>query len=128
MERGKDMAAWYHGSNLRLTVLRAGSTVTKNKALAEAFSHRPSVLCMEDSGEIVHNGREAGFLYCVDEPAEEGRDVYQHPRSSVEAGVEFLTARPLRLRLIGGVPPPTEAEAWAAERAIEERLRAQNKP
>ena len=127
MERGKDMEVWYHGSNLRLTVLRAGSTVTKNKALAEAFSHRPSVLCMEDSGEIVHNGREAGFLYCIDEPAEEGRDVYPHPRSSMAAGLEFLTTRPLRLRLIETVPPPTEEEAQAAAQTIEELLRAQNK-
>ena len=120
------MPVWYHGSNLRLTVLRAGSTVTKDKALAEAFSHRPSVLCMEDSGKIVHNGKGAGFLYYIDEPAEEGRDVYPHPRSSMEAGLEFLTTRPLRLRLIETVPP-SGAETEAAKRAIEERLRAQNK-
>ena len=121
------MPVWHHGSNLRLAVLRTGSTVTKNKALAEAFSHRPSVLCMEDSGGIVHNGREAGFLYCIDEPAEEGRDVYPHPRSSMEAGLEFLTTRPLRSRLIETVPLPSGVEAEDAKRTIEERLRAQNK-
>jgi hypothetical protein len=33
----------YHGSQQVLTVLRAGSTITRNRRLAEAFSHRPVV-------------------------------------------------------------------------------------
>lgn len=54
--------------------------------------------------------------------------MYPHPRSSMEAGLEFLTTRPLRLRLIETVPPSSEAEAQAAGQVIEERLRTQNKP
>ena len=41
---------WYHGSNARFDILRAGSTVTQWKELAEAFSHKPSCLSCEDDG------------------------------------------------------------------------------
>lgn len=116
------MAVWYHGSNISLTHLRAGSTITKDSALAEAFSHKPAVLCRDDDGTILHTGTEHGFLYCIDEPVAEGVDCYQHPRSSMEPGLEFLTARPLRLRLISGCPPPSEAEASRAAQAIQHVL------
>ena len=32
---------WYHGSNKKFSLLREGSTITPNRALAEAFSHKP---------------------------------------------------------------------------------------
>ena len=36
---------WYHGSPMLLSELRAGSTITQWRALAEAFSHKPHRLC-----------------------------------------------------------------------------------
>lgn len=85
---------WYHGSPMELTVLACQSTVTQWKALAEAFSHKPSQLVYDEiNGRIQHNGTLRGFLYVVDEPVKIGTDVYQHPRSAMDAGVEWLTAR-----------------------------------
>ena len=58
---------WYHGSNIMFDTLREGSTITQWKALAEAFSHKPSCLSYDDDGSIEHNGTEDGFLYIIDE-------------------------------------------------------------
>ncbi len=90
---------WYHGSNRILTELRIGSTITQWKELAEAFSHKPSVLGYDDEGNIVHNGSEKGFLYIVDEPIKVGVDIYQHPASTMDKNAEFLTKKVLALRL-----------------------------
>ena len=90
---------WYHGSNQLFSVLRAGSTITQWRELAEAFSHKPTLLCCEDDGRIFHNGEAQGFLYVLDEPVEIGVDVYQHPRTTMDPGAEFLTARPIKVRL-----------------------------
>lgn len=97
-------APWFHGSNVKLTTLRTGSTVTQWRELAEAFSHKPSTLYYEDDGSIFHNGTEPGFLYVVDEPVELDNTVYQHPRSTMEPGMEFLTRRELRLKLLCELP------------------------
>ncbi len=94
-------AIWYHGSDARFDVLRTGSTVTRWKRLAEAFSHRPTWLSTDDSGQIRHNGCAPGFLYRVDELAHIGVDLTPHPRTTMDAGVEYLTCRPLRVLLIG---------------------------
>lgn len=91
---------WYHGSNVLFTTLRVGSTVTQWKALAEAFSHKPTVLCTEDDGSISHNGMEKGYLYVIDEPVQVGTDVYPHPRTTMDESAEFLTRRPLKVRMI----------------------------
>lgn len=92
---------WYHGTNLQLDILTEGSTVTQWKELAEAFATKPSRL---EYGEIfspiVHNGTEKGMLYIVDEPVRLDIDIYQHPRSAMNGGVELLTKRPLRLKRI----------------------------
>ena len=40
---------WYHGSNVMFEVLRKGSTVTQWRALAEAFSHKPTELGYDDN-------------------------------------------------------------------------------
>lgn len=99
----REASAWYHGSPLVLTELAAGSTITQWKQLAEAFSHKPSLLeYNEILGEITHNGVLDGRLYVVDEPVHIGVDVYPHPRSSMDEGVEWLTARPLKLKPCGG--------------------------
>lgn len=68
MKRTLDFSKpFYHGTNLRLELLRAGSMVTQWEALARTFSHKPSSLCYEDDGAISHNGiqdENAVFLTC----------------------------------------------------------------
>lgn len=91
---------WYHGSNQKFHVLREGSTITQWRELAEAFAHKPTVLCYDDNGEISHNGTEKGYLYVIDEPVKVGVDVYQHPRTSMDVNAEFLTSRPLNVKMI----------------------------
>ena len=91
---------WYHGSNKIFTELRENSTVTQWRELAEAFSHRPTSLSYDDDGRIIHNGTEKGYLYIIDEPVTVGTDVYQHPRTTMDANAEFLTKRPLKVKLI----------------------------
>jgi len=113
---------WYHGSPLRLETLRAGSTITPLRDLARVFSHKPPVVSLDDTGgriEIRHNGSLAGWLYRVLEVSEVL--VFPHPRSSMPAGLEWLTAVDLRLELLG----PTEVrpeEFLSAEEIL--RLRA----
>ena len=88
---------WYHGSQRRLTTLRAGSSITQDRAVARAFSHRPSRVSLPGNGTIKHDGTAPGYLYVV---AEEVRsaDGYPHP---VNAGRwEWLTTRELRVELI----------------------------
>ena len=91
---------WYHGSSQVFTVLRKNSTVTQWKELAEAFSRQPSVLNYDDQGTISHNGTRKGYLYIIDEPVTVGLDICQHPRSVMDENVEFLTKRPLKVRMI----------------------------
>lgn len=91
---------WYHGSNAIFRELRTGSTITQWRELAEAFSHKPSVLSYDDNGVISHNGAEKGYLYMIDESIVIGTDIYQHPRTVMDANAEFLTKRPLKVRLI----------------------------
>lgn len=91
---------WYHGSNKRFSVLRTGSTITQWKNLAEAFSHQPTMLCCGDNGTITHNGIEKGYLYIIDEKIIINEDIYQHPRTTLEINAEFLTKRPLKVKLL----------------------------
>lgn len=92
---------WYHGSNARFDALREGSTVTQWRELAEAFSHKPAMLCIEDDGSIWHNGAERGWLYVIDEPVDVENDVYPHPRTAMDENAEWLTRRALKVRMIG---------------------------
>lgn len=94
---------WYHGSNMVFEELRANSTVTPWRELAEAFSHQPSSLSYDDDGNIFHNGTQKGYLYVIDEPVAVGEDVYQHPRTTMDENAEFLTRRPLKVKLIAEV-------------------------
>lgn len=91
---------WYHGSDKSFEVLRAGSTVTQWRALAEAFAHKPTMLWYEDDGTIHHNGTATGRLYVLDEPITVGVDIEPHPRTTMDENAEFLTKRPLRVRQI----------------------------
>jgi len=101
---------WYHGSDKIFSELRAGSTITQWRELAEAFSHQPDMLGYEDDGTITHNGTAKGYLYIVDEPVAVGEDIEQHPRTTMDENAEFLTKRPLRVRMIGEIPVQREAE------------------
>ena len=91
---------WYHGSNLIFSELKEGSTITQWRSLAEAFSHKPTMLGDDDDGVIFHNGVQKGYLYVIDEKVEIESDVFQHPRTTMDEGAEFLTKRPLKVRLI----------------------------
>ena len=64
---------WYHGSNMVFSEMKKGSTITQWKELAEAFSHKPSLLSYDDNGTIYHNGTEKGYLYIIDEPITVGK-------------------------------------------------------
>ncbi len=91
---------WYHGSNVQFNILSEGSTITQWKELAEAFSHKPQTLSYDDNGKISHNGTERGYLYMIDEPINADRDIYRHPRTTMDINAEFLTTRPLRVKMI----------------------------
>ena len=92
---------WYHGSPEVIEVLREGSTITQWKELAIAFSKKPKLLSYSKIfGRIFHTGIRKGYLYVVDEPLEMDIDIYQHPTTTMDQGVEFLTKRPLKLKRI----------------------------
>ena len=58
----------------------------------------------------MHNGTAKGYLYVIDEPVEVGIDIYQHPRTMMDENAEFLTKRPIRVRMIGELPVQGESE------------------
>lgn len=102
-----DDGAWFHGSPQTLSLLATGSTITRSRLVAEAFSHRPTCLGIGDTDRpisICHNGSQPGLLYVIDEPVSDA-DVYPHPKSCAPTlGFEWLTNRPLRLRRIADLP------------------------
>ena len=95
-----EKSVWYHGSNKMLDILRPGSTITTWRYLAEAFSHKPTLLSYDDDGKIMHNCRQKGYLYVIDESVDIKKDIYEHPSSTMDKNAEFLTKRPLKLKLI----------------------------
>jgi hypothetical protein len=97
---------WYHGSNKEFEILNEGSTITQWRELAEAFSHQPTILSIDDNNSIYHNGKEYGYLYIVDEPIEIDKDIYAHPRSTMAKGLEFLTKRNLKVKKIADIGLP----------------------
>jgi hypothetical protein len=101
---------WYHGSPHRLEFLLAGSTITQDKDVARVFSHKPQIVLLNDDPKVLaqnfsrlrHNGELPGMLYLIDE-ALGSEDIYPHPRSSMPPGLEWLTRRLLRLRMLNFV-------------------------
>ena len=98
--------AWYHGSQLKLTSLRVGSSITQNRYLAKAFSHRPSLVTLSDPSEslsdghnVKHDGVTPGFLYAVSEGIVP-EDIYPHPHPANADGWEWLTRRKMKLKFI----------------------------
>ena len=64
----------------------------------------PERLSYDDNGVISHNGKEKGYLYIIDENVLVDKDVYQHPRSVMDKNAEFLTNRPLKVKMICELP------------------------
>ncbi len=95
---------WYHGSPLKLKVLLKGSTITQKRDLARVFSHKPSVVSIDDDGRIMHNGTLPGYLYEIAEPVMP-EDVKPHPRTTMQPGDEWLTTRPLPVVLLSETKP-----------------------
>ena len=94
---------WYHGTPQKnIFILRKGSTITQHIDLARVFSHKPTIVSIQDN-ELRHDGNKPGFLYTVCEVLSP-EEIYPHPRSSMEWGMEWLTKLPLSLSLLG----PTE--------------------
>jgi hypothetical protein len=94
---------WYHGSPAVLLELRPGSTITQDAHLARIFSHKPPLVsqAIASDGQLItkHSGTRSGFLYQVVEPVEEG-DIVPVPNSTMGAGQEWHTTRPLRVQCI----------------------------
>jgi hypothetical protein len=111
---------WYHGSPLQLTILRAGSTITRDRDLARIFSHKPPIVSMGDDGAIQHTGTLPGYLYRIDEPLDL-EDVIPHPRTTMQPGLEWLARRELRLTLIG--PTVVREEEYMTEEQVAELRR-----
>ena len=90
---------WYHGSQQELTTLRVGSSITQNRNVAKAFSHRPALLTQSEGGTVKHDGATPGYLYTVaDEIGPD--DVRPHPHPVNATRWEWLTNRELKLELI----------------------------
>ena len=100
---GDNTRPWYHGSPLMLASLRPGSTITRDRALARVFSHKPTLVVqdVDERGQHIlkHSGAQPGFLYRIAEELRPG-DVYPHPRTTMPPGQEWLTLRTLRVELI----------------------------
>lgn len=91
---------YYHGSPVVMELLTKGSSITRNKTLAEAFSHKPSKLEVTSDGQIHHNGLLKGYLYQVDE-CFSPEEIYIHEACQEEDPWEWVTTRDLKLKLIG---------------------------
>lgn len=100
----ESVLSWWHGSTERLDVLRAGSSITRVRALAEAFAHRPAWVSIATDGTITHGGTRPGYLYRVAEPVGPG-DAIPHPRTTMPLSYEFVTQRELRLELVCALEP-----------------------
>jgi hypothetical protein len=109
---------WYHGSPAKLSKLRSGSTITPSRDLARIFSHKPSLVVQDYDAQgrmlIKHSGVQSGWLYRIAEPLQP-EDLVPHPRSSMEAGQEWLTCRELRLELLEATELVAEELLSAAE-------------
>lgn len=95
---------WFHGSPERLSSIRPGSTITGNRILAMAFSHKPDHLHIEveESGEsglrtitLQQDEIKSGYLYRVILNDSE-TDTVEDPESVMFPGDEVLTARELQ--------------------------------
>lgn len=116
-------APWYHGAARKdLTELRVGSTITQVPRLAEIFSHKPSLVSAADDGTIKHNGIARGWLYVVEDVVDKAA-IEPHPRTTMHPGDEWLTRRPLRVKMLEAVALRPE-EILSYNEVLELRRRA----
>lgn len=108
----RENCEWFHGSPARLSSIRPGSTITGNRILAMAFSHKPEHLRIEvseGSGSglrtitLKQDGIRKGYLYRVilNDPE---TDTMEDPESVMFPGDEVLTIRELPVEFIEEVP------------------------
>lgn len=100
MSKTRDI--WFHGSPFAITHLRKDSTITQDRHLAEVFSHKPSIVSLDEDGTIRHNGKLPGALYIVAEPVDP-EDIFPVRFSSMEPGKEWKTQRVLQVKQISKV-------------------------
>lgn len=108
---------WYHGSDRLLTTLRTGSSITKVKSVAKAFSHQPSLVRWSNVNRIRHDGVAPGYLYLVAD-AVGPDDVRPHPHPVNVDRWEWLTERELKLEFI------ERTVVTAGERLTDEEIAA----
>ena len=89
---------WFHGSPMRLKILRKGSSITQIEKLAQVFSSKPSIVSVSDDGKIRHNGKLKGRIYRVIDKVTTD-DIYEHPRSSIK-GWEWITKKEFNLEFL----------------------------
>lgn len=118
---------WFHGSNRVFEILEEGSTITQWRELAEAFSHKPTILAIDDDNSIIHNGKEYGYLYILDESIEIDIDIYAHPRTTMGKDLEFLTKRKIKVKMITDVGLPNEECQKSSEEKIKKWLNIRTK-
>lgn len=108
---------WYHGSPIKLTSIREGSSITPYRDVARAFTHKPPVLSWSGPGTLQHNGTRSGYLYRVAEVITED-DIYLHPALEPYGDDwEWLIKREMAVELIcETVPDPAE---WLSDADIE---------
>lgn len=123
----KPQGIWFHGSNKVFEILEEGSTITQWRELAEAFSHKPTILAIDDDNSIIHNGKEYGYLYILDESIEIDIDIYAHPRTTMDKDLEFLTKRKIKVKMITDVGLPNEEYQKSSEEKIKEWLNSRTK-
>lgn len=116
---------WYHGSDRMLTTLRTGSSITKDRNVAKAFSHQPSHVSWSNTARIRHDGAAPGFLYLVAEEIGPD-DVHPHPHPVNVDRWEWLTERELKLELIGETVVTAE-ERLTGEEIAELRRKQQER-
>jgi hypothetical protein len=90
---------WFHGSPLKLKILKRGSSITQDEKLAQVFSTRPTIVSVSDDGKIKHNGKLKGRVYKVIDRVTID-DIYEHPRSTWKKGWEWLTKKKFRLEFL----------------------------
>jgi hypothetical protein len=109
---------WYHGSPVKLTWLRVGSTITQDRELARIFSHKPNLVSQDidvtGRRRVKHNGTEPGYLYRIIKPITQ-TEIDPHPRSTIGAGQEWLTRQELEVELLEPTIIDTEEVMSAAE-------------
>lgn len=88
---------WWCGSREPISVLPAGSIVTRIRTLAEVLSLAPEHVTVNIDSTLTHDGRHSGYLYRIAEPLN-ACDVFEE-NSSMPLTYEFRTTRDLKVEL-----------------------------